>query len=94
MHFLAQYLHKFCTAVVKVMHFCCAIGEIFALKLMLIYNKKLQQDQWTLDRTNNYKGHNNENTVISCLQCNIQRRRTNDKKFLFSKQLIIHKLDK
>ena len=62
--------------------------------IFVIYNKKLQQDQWTLDRTNNYKGHNNENTVISCLQCNIQRRRTNDKKFLFTKQLIIHKLDK
>jgi len=62
--------------------------------IFIIYNKKLQQDQWTLDRINNYKGHNNENTIISCLHCNIQRRRTNNKKFLFSKQLIIHKIDK
>ena len=62
--------------------------------IFIIYNRKLQQNQWTLDRINNYNGHNNENTVISCLQCNIQRRRTNNKKFLFSKQLIIHKIDK
>jgi len=57
----------------------------------LIYDKKLQQNQWTLDRLDNFKGHNNDNTVVSCLKCNIQRGRINNKKFLFTKQLTIKK---
>ena len=59
--------------------------------IFIIYTKKLQQDQWTLDRIDNFKGHNNDNTVISCLKCNIHRGRINCKKFLFTKQLTIKK---
>lgn len=59
--------------------------------IQIIYDKKLQQNQWTLDRINNFQGHTSENTVISCLKCNIKRGRTNNKKFLFTKQLIIKK---
>jgi hypothetical protein len=59
--------------------------------IYIIYTKKLQQDQWTLDRIDNFKGHNNENTIISCLKCNIHRGRINSKKFLFTKQLQIKK---
>mgnify|MGYP001165224213 FL=1 len=61
--------------------------------VLIIYDKKLQQNQWTLDRTNNYEGHNNDNTVICCLNCNIKRGRINNKKFLFTKQLVIKKKD-
>tara|TARA_B100000212_G_C27222708_1_gene468009 strand:- start:79 stop:576 length:498 start_codon:yes stop_codon:yes gene_type:complete len=60
-------------------------------EINIIYCNKLQQDQWTLDRVDNYKGHNNENTIISCLKCNIQRGRINNKKFMFTKQLTIKK---
>ena len=35
-----------------------------------IYDKSYQNSQWTLDRIDNNKGHTDENTVISCLQCN------------------------
>jgi hypothetical protein len=59
--------------------------------IFIIYTKKLQQDQWTLDRIDNFKGHNNDNTVVSCLKCNIHRGRINCKKFLFTKQLTIKK---
>jgi len=30
--------------------------------------------QWTLERINNDFGHNNDNVVIACLQCNVERR--------------------
>ena len=32
------------------------------------------EQQWTLDRIDNDKCHSDENTVISCLKCNLQRR--------------------
>ena len=38
-------------------------------------------------RINNYDEHSNDNTIISCLECNLQRRRKNSEKFKFSKQL-------
>lgn len=62
-------------------------------EVQIIYDKKLQKDQWTLDRLDNFQGHCNKNTVVCCLNCNIKRGRTNNKKFLFTKQLIIKKKD-
>ena len=57
-------------------------------KNMLIFFEKVRdEDQWTLDRINNYDDHSNENTIICCLKCNLQRRRKNSDKFLFTKQL-------
>ena len=43
--------------------------------------------QWTLDRLDNRYQHSDKNCVISCLQCNLQRRCLDDKKFLFTKQM-------
>ena len=45
--------------------------------------------QWTLDRIDNDQGHTYDNVVIACLECNLQRRRTNSDKFLFTKQMKI-----
>ena len=45
--------------------------------------------QWTLDRIDNDKGHNMENVVIACLDCNIRRRRKNKDDFMFSKNMEI-----
>ena len=57
-------------------------------KNMIIFFEKVRDnDQWTLDRLNNYDEHTNENTIICCLKCNLQRRRKNSDKFLFTKQL-------
>ena len=41
---------------------------------------------------NNFHEHTNENTVISCLDCNLQRRKKNSQKFKFTKQLTIKKI--
>lgn len=54
---------------------------------LILFEKVRENSQWTLDRLNNYDEHTNSNTIISCLSCNLQRRRKNSDKFLFSKML-------
>jgi hypothetical protein len=60
-------------------------------KTLILFKNSRDEYQWTLDRINNYDEHSNKNTIICCLKCNIQRRRTNSEKFKFTKQLE-HKL--
>ncbi len=55
--------------------------------MFIFFEKVRDENQWTLDRINNYDEHSNENTIICCLKCNLQRRRKNSDKFLFTKQL-------
>jgi len=55
--------------------------------MKLFFEKVRDEEQWTLDRLNNYDEHSNENTIVCCLKCNLQRRRKNSDKFLFTKQL-------
>ena len=55
--------------------------------IKLFFDKVRDNSQWTLDRVNNYDEHSNENTIICCLKCNLQRRRKNSEKFKFTKQL-------
>ena len=57
----------------------------------LLSNKKRDETQWTLDRINNDIGHYCNNVVISCLKCNLQKRRRNDEHFKFAKQMKIVK---
>tara|TARA_B100000945_G_C20040791_1_gene439012 strand:- start:43 stop:507 length:465 start_codon:yes stop_codon:yes gene_type:complete len=61
------------------------------VKVMLLYNNIREPKQWTLDRIDNNQPHNTDNVVISCLKCNLERRRRNDKKFLMGKQMKIIK---
>ena len=60
-------------------------------KMFILYDIVREMKQWTLDRINNDVGHNSDNVVISCLDCNLKRRRTNKDAFLFTKQLNIVK---
>lgn len=55
------------------------------------YNFVRDDYQWTLDRINNDMDHSSDNTVISCLKCNLQRRVTDCNKFDFTKKLQIKK---
>ena len=48
-------------------------------------------EQWSLDRIDNSIPHTNDNVIISCLKCNLQRRCQNKDNFLFTKQLKIEK---
>ena len=56
-------------------------------ELKLIYTEVREKLQWTLDRIDNNIGHTEKNTVICCLDCNIKKKRMDDEKFKFSKQV-------
>jgi len=57
----------------------------------LIYFNVLEKKQWTLDRLDNNYGHNKNNVVISCLECNLKRGNLNSDRFKLGKQLKINK---
>lgn len=60
----------------------------------LSYEMVRDPQQWTLDRIDNDNGHSNSNTVISCLSCNIKRKRINKKIFEESQNIVVLKIDK
>ena len=60
-------------------------------KCLFMYENVREYRQWTLDRINNDNGHNKENVVICCLECNLKRGTMNDEKFKFTKQMRIIK---
>ena len=57
----------------------------------VLYDISREMTQWSVDRIDNFKGHNNNNFYLSCLDCNLKRRRKDDEKFRFTKQLNIVK---
>ena len=57
--------------------------------MLILYENVREMNQWSLDRINNFLGHNVGNVVISCLKCNLNRRNLNSDKFLFTKQMTI-----
>ena len=60
-------------------------------EMFILYEHVRELSQWTIDRIDNSMGHNKENFVLSCLNCNIKRRTKSSDKFLFTKQLNIIK---
>ena len=63
-------------------HYC-------SCETFLLYEIVREMKQWSLDRINNDIGHNQNNLVIACLECNLKRRRTNKDSFMFTKNLKI-----
>ena len=59
--------------------------------MSVLYDITREMKQWSVDRIDNDKGHNNDNFHLACLDCNLKRRRRTDEKFLFTKQLNIVK---
>lgn len=57
----------------------------------VLYDIQREASQWTVDRIDNDVGHNYNNFYLSCLDCNLKRRRRSDAKFLLSKQMVIVK---
>ena len=58
--------------------------------MLILFNKKREGSQWTLERFDNNIGHYESNTCISCLKCNLQRRTDNYEYFKNGKQLKIN----
>lgn len=61
--------------------------------LTIIYDDCRQKNQWTLDRIDNSYGHNYDNILISCLECNLKRRDMDKDKFYFTQNLQIKKIE-
>ena len=62
-------------------------------EMYVLYEHVRENSQWTLDRIDNDVGHNNDNVVISCLECNLKRRRQSKDLFFFTKNLKIVRSD-
>lgn len=62
-----------------------------AKKVKIIYEYVRDDDQWTLERIDNKKGHNTENVEIACLSCNLRRRTMYHERYIFTKQMTIVK---
>ena len=62
-----------------------------AKEMKILYTTSRDPRQWTLDRINNDLGHTSNNTVVSCMACNLQKRRRSDEAFTFTKKLKINK---
>jgi len=58
-------------------------------EVQVLYKVVREMQQWTLDRIDNDKGHFSDNVEISCLECNLKRKKQNSEKFLFTKQIKI-----
>ena len=67
---------------------CCYCSK----PVVILYKNVRDPEQWTLDRLDNDLSHTKENTCISCLKCNLQRRVMNVDKFTFTKKLKIKKV--
>ena len=62
-------------------------------EMYILYENVRDLKQWSVDRINNDLGHNNDNIVLACLDCNLKRRCKSADKFLFTKQLNIIRQD-
>jgi hypothetical protein len=56
-------------------------------EMFILYKMVRESKQWSVDRIINSNGHNKDNIVLSCLDCNLKRRNKNKDSFLFTKQL-------
>jgi hypothetical protein len=54
----------------------------------IIYENKRDPKQWSLERINNFFGHNNNNVVIACLNCNLRRKTMMMQRYVETKKMI------
>jgi hypothetical protein len=68
-------------------------NNCYYCKIMVhvLYENVREPKQWTLERIDNSKGHNKDNVVIACLNCNLHRKTMHHERFVFTKQLNIIK---
>ena len=59
----------------------------------VLYKNVRDPSQWSLDRINNDIGHHCDNVVISCLKCNLQKKRMSSSAFAMSKQMILIRVE-
>jgi hypothetical protein len=57
-------------------------------ELRLCYNDCRDMSQWSIERIDNLYGHNMDNVVVSCLQCNLNRNSSSSINHLKTKRLL------
>lgn len=60
-------------------------------QVAVLYENVREPTQWTLDRIDNKHGHNHNNVLLACLNCNLRRRTMHTERYVFTKQLNIVK---
>lgn len=58
----------------------------------LFYEYVRESKQWSLERLSNAEGHNRENVVLACLECNMRRRTMYYERYVATKQLRVNKM--
>jgi hypothetical protein len=58
----------------------------------ILYDIVRELKQWTVERLDNRLGHNKNNCVISCLECNLRRRTMYHENYLLTKQMKLTKV--
>ena len=59
--------------------------------IYILYDISRENTQWTVDRIDNHLGHNRTNVCLSCLECNLKKRRRSDEKFYFAQRMVLIK---
>jgi hypothetical protein len=52
-----------------------------------LYEYVREPMQWTLERLDNSRGHNRDNVVLACLQCNLRRRCMASERYVKTKEM-------
>ena len=55
--------------------------------VLVLYDYVREPRQWTLERLNNDLGHNRDNVVVACLQCNLRRRTMLSSKYVQTQEM-------
>ena len=71
-------------------HLTCFYCKCFT---NVLYKNVRDMTQWSLDRMDNNLGHAYTNVVISCLQCNLQKKRLSTNAFTMTKQMVLTKVE-
>jgi hypothetical protein len=78
--------------VINLLNACDLKCHYCTCETYLLYEFVREMKQWSLDRIDNDIGHNKNNLVMACLECNLKRRRTNKDAFFMTKNLTITRL--
>ena len=61
-------------------------------QVFVIYDNVRDSKQWTIERIDNRIGHNKNNSVMACLDCNLKRRCIYYERYIMTKKLLLVKL--
>ena len=81
-----------CDQVIELLKSCKFICYYCRELVHILYKNVRESKQWTLERIDNDFGHNSDNVVIACLDCNLHRRTMYHERYVFTKQLVIKKI--